>query len=151
MRIEDEIRQKKFRNDYQKVVVNLIFTAGWLAGKQEHIFKPFGITTSQYNILRILRGQGDKSLSGAEIKARMLERNSDISRMLDRLAKKDLIVRSQCPNDKRATDVRIAPPGLKVLKAIDATIDNAEKEIINLSQKESKLLSDLLDKARGSS
>lgn len=149
MKIEDEIKQAKFRNDYHKAVVNLMFTSGWLATRQEELFKPFGITPAQFNILRILRGQGNKSMSGAAIKERMLERNSDISRMLDRLAKKDLIVRSQCPNDKRATDVHIAPAGLKVLKAIDATIDKAEKEIIHLSQKEAKMLSDLLDKARG--
>lgn len=151
MRIEDEIKQEKFRNDFQKVVVNLMFTSGWLATRQEELFKPFGITSSQFNILRILRGQGNKSISGAAIKERMLERNSDISRMLDRLAKKDLIVRSQCPDDKRATDIHIAAAGLKVLKAIDASIDEAEKQYIKLSQKEAKMLSDLLDKARGSS
>jgi DNA-binding MarR family transcriptional regulator len=151
MKIGDEIKQEKFRNDYQKVVVNLMFTSGWLATRQEELFKPFGITPSQFNILRILRGQGKQSMSGAAIKERMLERNSDISRMLDRLAKKELIVRTQCPNDKRATDVHIAPAGLKVLKAIDATIDQAEKKMIRLSQKEAKILSDLLDKARGTS
>jgi DNA-binding MarR family transcriptional regulator len=149
MKIEDEIRQPKFRNDYQKVVVNLMFTSGWLAARQEELFKPYGITPSQYNILRILRGQGMKSLSGALIKSRMLERNSDISRMLDRLAKKNLIIRSKSPSDKRATDVLISPAGLTVLKTIDATIDKVEKEVIHLSQKEAKLLSDLLDKARG--
>jgi DNA-binding MarR family transcriptional regulator len=149
MKIEDEIRQAKFRSDYQRVVVNLTFTASWLAGKQEELFKPFGITGTQYNILRILRGQVDKSLSGAEIKSRMMERNSDISRLLDRMVKKDLVSRSQCPNDKRATDIRITKAGLDILKKIDVHIDEAEKRNIRLTSAEAQQLSDLLDKARG--
>ena len=149
MRIEDEIKQTKFRNDLQKVVVNLIYTSNWLATRQEELFKPYGITTAQFNILRILRGQAGKSLSGAELKSRMLERNSDVSRLLDRMAKKDLITRTQCPNDKRATDVCITKTGLEVLKKIDANIDQAEKQIIRLTREEARELSRLLDKARG--
>ena len=149
MKIEEEIRQVKFRSDYQKAVINLTFTASWLSGKQEELFKPFGITGTQYNILRILRGQGGKSLSGAEVKSRMMERNSDISRLLDRMAKKDLISRNQCPNDKRATDIGITKAGLDILKRIDVNIDEAEKRNIRLTSAEARQLSDLLDKARG--
>lgn len=149
MKIEDEIKQAKFRNDYQRAVVNLIYTTNWLEARQEELFKHFGITTTQYNILRILRGQAGKSLSGAEIRSRMLERNSDISRLLDRMAKKNLIGRSQCPNDKRATDVQITESGMAILKAIDANIDQSEKEAIHLTLEEARQLSHLLDKARG--
>lgn len=149
MRIEDEIKQSKFRNDHQKVVVNLIYTANWLERQQEELFKPFGITTSQYNILRILRGQSGNSLSGADIKSRMLERNSDVSRLLDRMARKKLISRSQCPNDKRATDISITKAGLDVLTQIDSHIDQSEKHNIRLSGEEARQLSRLLDKARG--
>lgn len=149
MKIEDEIQQAKFRNDYQKVVVNLIYSANWLETKQEELFTPFGITPSQYNILRILRGQGNQSLSGTGIKSKMLKRNSDISRLLDRLVKKKLVDRTQCPDDKRATNVTITPSGLDLLKKIDSHIDQAEKQFIHLTQKEARELSTLLDKARG--
>ncbi|MDZ4714105.1 MAG: MarR family transcriptional regulator [Cytophagales bacterium] len=149
MRIEEEIKQPKFRNAYQKAVINLIYTANWLANKQEEFFKPFGITTSQYNILRILRGQGTNRISGTEIKARMLERNSDISRLLDRLATKQLIIRSQCHNDKRAMDVAITESGLHVLLMIDAGVETSEKHALELSNEEAQQLSFLLDKARG--
>ena len=130
-------------------MVCLIYTSNWLATRQEELFKPYGITTAQFNILRILRGQAGKSLSGAELKSRMLERNSDVSRLLDRMAKKELITRTQCPNDKRATDVCITKTGLEVLKKIDANIDQAEKQIIRLTREEARELSRLLDKARG--
>jgi len=149
MKIEEAIKQTKFRNDLQKAVLNLTYTAGWLHAKQEEYFKPFGITASQFNILRILRGQAGKSISGQEIKSRMLERNSDISRLLDRLDGKGLIKRSQCPSDRRASDVTITKDGLAVLADIDKAIDQAEKQILRLSNQEAKKLSELLDKARG--
>lgn len=149
MKIEEAIKQTKFRNDLQKAVLNLTYTAGWLHAKQEEFFKPFGITASQFNILRILRGQAGKSISGQEIKSRMLERNSDISRLLDRLDGKGLIKRSQCPSDRRASDVTITKDGLAVLADIDKAIDQAEKQILRLSNQEAKKLSELLDKARG--
>ena len=149
MKIEEAIQQPKFRNDYQKAVVNLMYTSGWLNSRQEEFFKPFGITPSQFNILRILRGQDGKSLTGAEIKGRMLERNSDISRLLDRLGRKNLIQRTQCPNDRRAINVTITKAGLAILKEIDGQIDRSEKKLIKLTQAEARKLSALLDKARG--
>ncbi|MEJ0032082.1 MAG: MarR family transcriptional regulator [Bacteroidota bacterium] len=119
MKIEDEIKQTKFRDIYQKVAVSILFTSNWLMGRQQDFFKPFGITTQQFNILRILRGQHPNAISGVEIKSRMLDRNSDISRLLDRLLKKDLISKSQSENDKRAANVSITPKGLDMLHTID--------------------------------
>jgi DNA-binding MarR family transcriptional regulator len=149
MKIQDEIKQPKFKSSYQKVAINLIYTANWLEAKQQEFFKPFGITASQYNILRILRGQVPNKISGAEIKSRMLDKNSDIPRLLDRLIKKELISKSPCPKDKRATDVIITQEGLAVLQQIDAHIDHSEKTAIQLSKEEAAQLSDLLDKCRG--
>lgn len=149
MKIDEEIKQSKFRSDFQKVVINLMYTSNWLATRQEKFFKPYGITPSQFNILRILRGQGSQSLSGAELKSRMLERNSDVSRLLDRLARKGLIVRAKSSSDKRAVDVRISRKGLSTLSAIDEHIDRMENQLFKLSSREARQLSQLLDKARG--
>src|SRR5579859_746274 len=103
MKIEEEIKQSKFKSPFQKVAINLQFTANWLISNNNNFFKGFGITMQQFNILRILRGQHEKSISAAEIKERMLDRNSDVSRLLDRLIDKKLVTKSQCPSDKRAT------------------------------------------------
>lgn len=149
MKIEEEIKQAKFRSVHQKVALNLIFTSNWLEGKQQIFFKPFGITASQYNILRILRGQGSNKISGVEIKSRMLDKNSDIPRLLERLIKKSLISKSPCPNDKRAADIAITHDGLNVLNQIDKHIDEIEKKNINLTNDEADQLSILLDKFRG--
>ena len=146
-RIEDEIQQKKFSSARQKAVINLIYTSNWLHGKQQDFFKPFGITGQQFNILRILKGQFPESISGTEIKSRMLDRNSDVSRLLDRLAGKKLITKKTCPNDKRAWDVSITSAGIALLREIAKTQN--EDLILSLSEKEAEALSDLLDKARG--
>ena len=145
-RIEDEIRQEKFTNIHQKVVVNLIYTSGWLQNKHQKFFKSFGITGQQFNILRILKGQYPKSISGAEIKSRMLDRNSDVSRLLDRLAAKNLIRKSTCPNDKRAADVQITEEGIALLNEINETPN--QDRVLSLSDEDARELSDLLDKAR---
>ena len=145
-RIEDEIRQQKFSDPQQKAVINLIFTANWLQARQQEFFKTFGITGTQYNILRILRGQFPNSISGTEIKSRMLDRNSDVSRLLDRLATKKLITKKTCPNDKRASDVLITPAGMTLLERINR--DETHNQILSLSDEDAGALSDLLDKAR---
>lgn len=149
MRIEDEIKQPKFRDAYQKVAVNLLFTSNWLVSRQHEFFKPFGVTTQQFNILRILRGQHPSQISGVEIKGRMLDRNSDISRLLDRLLKKELVTKSQSENDKRAANVSITEKGLALLSRIDEKFQEAERSQFNLTEAEAVQLSQLLDKARG--
>ena len=149
MKIEEEIQQKKFRNASQKAIINLIYTANWFFTNQNVFLKPFGITAQQFNILRILKGQYPKSISGKNIKSRMLDRNSDVSRLLDRLHLKKLINRNVCPNDKRAADVSIAEKGLELLTIIDKQSSKVMECTLHLTDKEAIQLSDLLDKARG--
>ncbi|HEY8935537.1 MAG TPA: MarR family transcriptional regulator [Cyclobacteriaceae bacterium] len=147
MKIEEEIKQSKFRNAHQKAIINLIYTTNWLFTKQQDLIKPYGITWQQFNILRILRGQHPKSISGTEIKSRMLDRNSDVSRLLDRLAIKDLITKNICPKDKRAVDVAITSEGMKLLQAIDKRADEMDS-VLDLTEEEATIFSNLLDKAR---
>ena len=147
MKIEDEIKQQKFRSNHQKALLNLLYTASWLQGNQQHFFKPFKITAQQFNILRILKGQHPSAISATEIKARMLDKNSDVSRLLDRLVRKNLISKATCPKDKRATDVTIAEPGLALLETLDA-YQNEIDSILSLTDAEALQLIDLLDKCR---
>lgn len=149
MNIKEEIKQSKFRNRYQEISINLIYTAGWLGNKHKDFFGQFGITTQQYNILSILRGQFPNTISGAEIKSRMMDKNSDVSRLLDRLMAKELISKSQCPNDKRAADIIINEKGLQLLQTIDAHNAELDRIVSNLSESEALQLSTLLDKVRG--
>ena len=148
MKIEDEIKQQKFKTPLQKAVLNLLYTTSWMQGKQKDIFKSFGITLQQFNILRILRGQHPNSTSATEIKSRMLDKNSDVSRLLDRLLAKKVITKRVSSNDKRAADVNLTEEGLELLRAIDKK-QNQIDSVLSLSDDEALILSDLLDKSRG--
>jgi DNA-binding MarR family transcriptional regulator len=149
MSLEKDIQQKQFRNEYQKGIVNLIFTYNWLNEKMKKVFEKQGITGQQYNILRILRGAG-KPISTLQIRERMLDKMSDTSRIVDRLVLKGLAKKNICKNDKRLVDVNISSAGVKLL----AILDHHEKEMDaifgNLSDSEAKTLNKLLDKIRHS-
>ena len=148
MKIEEEIKQQKFKSDHQKALINLLYTASWLQSRQQDFFKPYKITAQQFNILRILKGQHPKSISATEIKTRMLDRNSDVSRLLDRLVAKELITKKTCPNDKRATDVNITETGLALLNSLEK--NQAEMDgVLCINEEEAAQLSQLLDKCRG--
>ena len=148
MKLEEEIRQSRFSSPHQKALINLIFTSNWIINQQHEFFKPFGITPQQFNILRILKGSSPKGISGTEIKSRMLDKNSDISRLLDRLSNKGLIERKVCPADKRASDIFITTEGLSLLSKLQPCQKDVD-QMLRLSEEEAKLLSNLLDRARG--
>jgi len=147
MKIEDEIQQSKFKSAHQKAIINLIYTTNWLQSKHQNFLKPFDITIQQFNILRILRGQHPKSISGTEIKSRMLDRNSDVSRLLDRLAAKLLIMKKISADDKRTTNISITEEGLKLLTLLDNQPVNIDS-FLSLTEEEAVLLSNLLDRGR---
>jgi len=148
MSIEEEIKQQTFINPQQKAVINLLYTTSWMQSKQQEIFKPFNITLQQFNILRILRGQHPNSTSATEIKSRMLDKNSDVSRLLDRLSTKNIIIKKVCEKDKRAADVNLTETGLRLLAEIDKKQNQIDR-ILLLSDDEALQLSDMLDKSRG--
>jgi len=148
MKLEQEIKQEKFKSTQQKAVLNILFTANWIQNLQKDFFEPFGITGQQYNILRILRGQHPNKISAVEIKSRMLDKNSDVSRLLDRLIGKALVDKVPCPNDKRATHIHITTAGLNLLKKLDNAIDSLDTHLMKLSKADAEKLNQLLDKSR---
>ncbi|MBI5807261.1 MAG: MarR family transcriptional regulator [Ignavibacteriales bacterium] len=149
MKLEEEIKQSKFRNEYHKLAVNIFYTYSWLLNLQTQLFKKFKITSNQYNILRILRGQHPNPATINLLKDRMIDKMSDASRLVERLRKKGLVKRELCKNDRRRVDVVITDKGLKLLSDIDKLNDEYDSFFKNLSVTESKTLNDLLDKLRG--
>lgn len=147
MGIEQDIQQTKFRNDYQKGLVNLIFTHGYLSEKLKSIFNRTGITSQQYNILRILRGAG-KPLSTLELRKRMLVKMSDTSRLVDRLILKGFVKKTTCLKDKRLVDISITATGLKLLVELEKFNDEMDQLLQPLSTEEVNSLNKLLDKIR---
>ncbi|MBK8944561.1 MAG: MarR family transcriptional regulator [Ignavibacteriae bacterium] len=149
MKLEEEIKQKKFKSDFQKLAVNIIFTHGWLMNYQKKFFDKYGITGNQFNILRILRGQHPQPVSVNVLRDRMLDKMSDASRLVERLRIKKLLNRNICKNDRRKSDINITEKGLEVLKDLDSIDDEFIKLFSNLTTKEVNTLNELLDKMRG--
>lgn len=149
MKIENEISQRSFKSEYQKLAVNILYTSNWLMSHQKKLFEKEGITTAQYNILRILRGQHPEPLAINILKNRMLDKMSDTSRLVERLRAKGLVKRETCIDDRRKSDVSITLEGLELLKNLDFIDDKFEKLLSSLKKGEAEELNVLLDKLRG--
>ena len=149
MKIEEEIKQSNFKNEYHKLVVNLKFTAGWLSGLHNRIFKLYGISSQQFNVLRILKGQYPKPSSLILIRERMLDKDSNASRLIDKLEISGFTKRVQCPNDRRQVDITITQKGIDLLEKINPETERLTQSSIKLSIEEAQILNRLLDKLRG--
>jgi DNA-binding MarR family transcriptional regulator len=148
MKIEKELRQKNFNSNYHKLALNIMFTNNWIMEGQLRILKPYQFTQPQYNVLRILRGSYPATLTINSIIERMLDRMSNVSRLVDKLLEKGYVARVQSADDRRAVDVSITQKGLDILAEIDRQQERWENSYTKLSDEEAKQLSDLLDKIR---
>ena len=135
----------KFKNNKIKALINIKYTANWINSHENEFFRPYGISPQQYNILRILRG-AEEPIKVQVIKERMIDRAPNATRLMDKLCEKKLIERIRCKNDRRVVFISINEAGLSLLNTIDK---NSKMEFLNnLTEKESSVLSKLLDKLR---
>jgi DNA-binding MarR family transcriptional regulator len=149
MRLEDEIKQqKKFTTEYEKLAVNILFTASWIESQNIQRLKPYGISPQQYNVLRILRGSHPKPLKLTDIAARMIDKNSNATRLVEKLRLKEFVEREINAESRRQVDVNITKEGLKLLAAIDKESAEWAKMLSTLTIAEAKSLNDGLDKLR---
>lgn len=148
MTLEKEIKGR-FRNDYHKGLINLTYTARQLSYEFFQSLKKHEITEQQYNVLRILRGfRSEAPHSIGFIKERMLDKDSDVSRIVDRLYEKEMVSRKENPADRRQKDIEITAKGLLLLDSMFDCERNADKLLINLTEEEIKEFNRLLDKIR---
>lgn len=148
MRLEEELQQEGFQSEYQKAVLNILFTSNWLESDSARLLKPFGISSQQYNVLRILKGQGGNAISVNNIMSRMIDKMSNASRLVEKLRKKELIERVTCEHDRRQVDVRITSAGLALLVEADKVMNKFDDMKDKLTEKEAASLSELLEKIR---
>jgi DNA-binding MarR family transcriptional regulator len=149
MKIEEEIKQSKFDSELHKLAVNLIFTGNWLGLVTAQFLKRFDLTPQQFNVLRILRGQHPNPATVNLLIERMLDRMSNVSRIVDKLFAKGLVERKTCKKDRRAVDIIITEKGLSLLSEIDSRREEMDSVLNKLSEAEAKQLNGLLDKVRG--
>ena len=148
MKLEKEIEQKIFKNEFHKATINIIYTSGWLNTIISQRLKPFDLSPHQFNILRILRGQHPKPATIQLIQERMLDKMSNASRLVEKLRVKKMLERKTCPEDRRAVNVLITKTGLEVLNKIEESDDSWDQNFNKLSDSDLEKLNNLLDRFR---
>lgn len=150
MKLEQEIRQEKFQNEYHKVHVNILYTASWLNLQTTKLLKSYNISPQQFNILRILRGVHPEPASVKILTERMIDKMSNASRLVEKLKQKGLVVCEASEDDRRRVNVSITPEGLELLEKASHDIEKSIKSnLSNLSASEAVQLNKLLDQIRG--
>lgn len=146
--IEEAIRQRKFTNEHEKAIVNILFTASWLDALHIQQLKPFGISPQQFNVLRILRGSYPNALRLSDITERMIDKNSNATRLVEKLRQKGFVKREICKHNRRQVDIWITQKGLDLLAELDQQRDSFLKHVQGISITEAEQLNVMLDKLR---
>jgi DNA-binding MarR family transcriptional regulator len=147
--LSDRLKQPRFVSAAQEAMLGVMVTNSWFMGELTAAMAPFGITPSQYNVLRILRGSHPEELSCSEVGVRLIDRTPDVTRLLGRLEKSGLVTRERASHDRRVVEVRITEKGLELLGSMDDSVDQITARLTdNLTTDEHAHLSRLLDKLR---
>ena len=127
-----------------------MYTAWWIKTMVSKQLKPLGLTGEQYNVLRILKGKHPEQMCVRDIGCRMIEKNSNVPRIIDRLELKKLVTRSTSMVDKRETVITITPAGMDTLKLATAKVDDLFGRTVEITETEAAQLNQLLEKMRTS-
>jgi len=148
--LQDELKQTRpFRSLEEEVLVGLSRTADALQRGFVGVFKAAGLSATQYNVLRILRGAGGPGLSCGDIAERMVTRDPDLTRLLDRLEVRHLITRARDGEDRRVVTTRITQTGLSLLEQIEAPLAAEQRRLLgHMGEKRLRALATLLDEVR---
>jgi DNA-binding MarR family transcriptional regulator len=149
MKIEEVIKSNVEIDNSKKVVLNIIYTQNVLSDHFNEILKPYDLSSEQYNVLRILRGQKGCPANMCVIQERMLAKTSNTTRLVDKLLLKEFVTREVCPENRRKIEVSITQKGLNVLTELDPKVIEHEKKFSkNLTPQELEQLNILLEKYR---
>lgn len=145
----DDILKTKFMNDKHRFIANLVYTSNTFQANYDRFFKQFGISSQQYNVLRILKGAGDW-VNMNDVKKLMIDKTPNTTRLSDKLLSKDYINRKRSESDRRVVFLEITSKGSQLLKEIDEA-DNSEQMmyLTRISDEEAQIMSNILDKMRG--
>ena len=149
MSLEQSISQSKFDSEQEKLMINVIYSANLLNLITSRLFKPYELSPQQYNVLRILRGQKGESIALMDIEHRMLDKSSNVSRLVDKLISKDLVNRSVSSKDRRRIEIVITSRGLSFLNELDVILADMNSKIkVIISGDDAKQTNRILDQLR---
>ncbi len=149
MRIEDEIKQEKFKSEYQKLNINLLYTVSWINQNTNNTLKPYNISWQQFNILRILKGRHPQPATIKLLSERMIDKMSNASRLVEKLRQKGYVERIECEFDRRQVDITLTILGLKTLEKASAEIEQVvNQQFKNVTNAEAQAMNEILDRIR---
>ncbi len=148
VKLEQAIQSTKFKSEVQKAGLNILYTAWWLKTVISKELKEFGLTHEQYNVLRILKGKYPEQMCVRDIACRMIEKSSNVPRIIDRLELKKLVKRSTSALDKRETVITLTQGGISILDASTIMVNNITDELLAITEKDAGHLNLLLEKVR---
>jgi len=149
MKIEQAIKQRTFKSEYQKAEINLLYTASWLSQQTTSALRPYNISVQQFNILRILRGMQPEPATVKLLTERMIDKMSNASRLVEKLKRKGLVERRECQQDRRRVNIIITDEGLELLEAASRAVEqNTTARMGNISEQEAEILNDILDRIK---
>ncbi len=148
--LQQELRQSRpFPSTETEAVIGILRTAALLEGEVNEVLKPHGLTTTQYNVLRILRGAGDAGLCRHEVAERLVTPGPDVTRLIDRIEASGLVVRARDPGDRRQVRAQITPASLDLLAELDEVLEALHRrQLGDLGATQLRTLADLLAAAR---
>jgi DNA-binding MarR family transcriptional regulator len=147
--LSDLIQQPRFESPAQEAVLNVLATESWISKQISDALAQYGVTTAQYNVLRILRGHTAGPMTCSQIGDRLLDRTPDVTRLLARLERAGLVTRTRSEHDRRAVEIALTDAGTTVLTALDTPARMAiERLARDLSDEELVTLSSMLERLR---
>ena len=148
VKLEEALKSSKFKNPVQRAGLNVLYTAWWLKTMSSKELKNFDLTHEQYNVLRILKGKHPEKMCVKDIASRMIEKNSNVPRIIDRLESKSLIERGQGEVDGRQTVMALTKTGVTVLENATEALNLIWENVISISEDDANNLNSLLEKLR---
>lgn len=148
MRLEEALKSNKFKNAQHKATLNVLYTAWCLKSEMSRVLKTFGLTHEQYNVMRILKGKHPEHMCVKDIACRMIERSSNVPRIIDRLVTKDWVVRSTSEIDKRETVNQLTEKGIQILQESTQALDVQLEYMMQLNEDQAGQLNELLEGMR---
>ncbi len=148
---KEEIKSNRFESEQQMLVLDIFYTADWLEHKLMKVLNKYKLTHAQFNMMMMLRLSFGKPLSVYEIKERILFKNSDVSRMIDRLVGKGYLLREICPVNRRKMDISLSESGVQILKKIPSEIREELAHFFSnkITKEEALKAAEIIDKMRG--
>lgn len=148
MKLEDALKSSRFTDEKHKAGLNILYTAYWLKSHFSTAMKETGLTIEQFNVMRILKGKHPEQMCVRDIASRMLEKNSNVPRIADRLVAKKLVKRATSKEDKRETVMSLTEKGSQLLESANKLMEEVNVKITGINNEEAKALNDLLEKMR---